>query len=429
MSTAIRLAAGAIAALGALFTFTTGSAVAGDSLRDVSSEVCQNCHKEIYKQWAGSMHANSTALKDPIHATFYKKVVGDPLQEGVKMKNGKFPVCLQCHAPNAALEKATKLDAKVSYKEGVNCVACHTLKSFNGINAPGGKLKLGMKSYEISENLQGPAGFTRGLQQLTAGNDMFGGAAAGADESSKPNPHLGEPVTLEGKQIPSMPMEANAGLMKSNAACMGCHDKRNNSHGVPLCATGNEYMVSKSDVTCQYCHMPMVNNQADHSMGGGHDGGMLKRSIVFTMDTKTENGKLMVSAKLKNQQPHALPTGAPFRNIVLKLTAYNDQGEVVWENAPEHPAKDDPQAYFAYLLADDAGKDAMPPTATQLGADTRLRPHEERVLGYEIPAEGVALVRGEVHYNLLWKVLADQFKHLPEDLRSSRVIAVAEAQI
>jgi hypothetical protein len=41
----------------------------------------------------------------------------------------------------------------------------------------------------------------------------------------------------------------------------------------------------------------------------------------------------------------------------------------------------------------------------------------------------VALVRGEVHYNLLWKVLADKFKHLPEDLRSSRVIAVAEAQI
>jgi hypothetical protein len=226
-----------------------------------------------------------------------------------------------------------------------------------------------------------------------------------------------------------MPMEANAGLMKSNSACMGCHDKRNNAHGVPLCATGNEYMVSKSDVTCQYCHMPMVDNEADHTMGGGHDDGMLKRSIVFTMVTKAENGKLLVSAKLKNQQPHALPTGAPFRNIVLKVTAYDANGEVLWENAPEHPAKDDPQAYFAYLLADDAGKDAMPPTATQLGADTRLRPHEERELGYEIPAEGVALVRGEVHYNLLWKVLADKFQHLPEDLRASRMIAVAESRI
>jgi hypothetical protein len=410
-----------------MFTFTTGSAIAGEPLRDVSSEVCKTCHQEIFKQWQGSMHANSTALKDPIHATFYKKVVGDPLQEGVKMKNGKFPICLQCHAPNAALEKATKLDAKVSYKEGVNCVACHTLKSFKGTSAPGGKLRLGMKAYETSNMLQGPAGFSRGLQKLKAGNDMFGGA--GSEVVGKPNPHLGKPVSLEGMEIPSLPMEANAQLMKSNAACMGCHDQRNNSHGVPLCATGNEYQVSKSDVTCQYCHMPMVNNIADHTMGGGHDDGMLKRSLVFSMDTKSENGKVMVTARLKNQQPHALPTGAPFRNLVFKLTAYDSNGEVVWENASGHPAKDDPQAYFAYLLADDAGKDAMPPTATQLGADTRLRPHEERELTYEIPAEGVALVRGEVHYNLLWKVLADKFQHLPEDLRSSRMVAVAEAQL
>lgn len=424
---AMRSALGAIASLGIMLTLVVFNPVAAESVHDVSSQVCESCHKDIYQQWAGSMHANSTAINDPIHATFYKKVVGDPLAEGVKMKNGKFPVCLQCHAPNAALSKSTKLDAKTAFSEGVNCVACHTLKTYKGISAPNGKLQLGMKAYEITDSLQGPAGFARGLQELTAANDMFGGAAA--DVSDKPNPHLGKGVTLDGKAIPSLPMEANAGLMKSNAACMGCHDKRNNSHGVPLCATGNEYMVSKSDVTCQYCHMPMVKNQADHSMGGGHDGGMLKRSLVFTMDAKAQNGKVLVSAKLKNQQPHALPTGAPFRNLVFKLTAYNDQGEVVWESAPEHPAKDDPQAYFAYLLADDAGKNAMPPTATQLGADTRLRPHEERELAYEIPADGVVLVRGEVYYNLLWKVLADKFQHLPQDLRSPRMIAVAETRL
>jgi hypothetical protein len=398
-----------------------------ESLRETSSELCQTCHKEIYQQWKGSMHAQSTALEDPIHATFYKNVVGDPLKDGVKMKNGKFPVCLECHAPNAAIDKVTKLDSKVAYKEGVNCVACHTLKEFKGINAPGGKLRLGMSAYVLGDSLQGPAGFNRGLHELTAANDMFGGAAA--DGSDKPNPHLGEAVTLDGKEIPALAMEANAGLMKSNAACMGCHDKRNNSHGVPLCATGNEYMVSKSDVTCQYCHMPMVNNMADHGMGGGHDNGMLKRSIVFTMNTEANGDKLLVTAKLKNQQPHALPTGAPFRNIAFKLTAYDSNGEAIWESAPDHPAKDDPQAYFAYLLADDAGKDAMPPTATQLGADTRLRPHEQRELAYEIPAEGVALVRGEVHYNLLWKVLAEKFEHLPQDLRDSRVIAVAENRL
>ncbi len=425
MSKLLHSTAVVLYALGSLVSFSS-VVLAEETVRNVSSEVCQSCHKDIYRQWKGSMHAQSTALADPIHATFYKKVVGDPLADGVKMKNGNFPVCLQCHAPNAALENATKLDTKVSYQEGVNCVACHTLKSYKGINAPGGKLRLGMKAYETVDSLQGPAGFTRGLEELTASNDMFGGA--GSNDDSKPNPHLGEGVMLEGKDIPSLPLEANAGLLKSNGACMGCHDKRNNAHGVPLCATGNEYMVSKSDVTCQYCHMPMVDNSADHSMGGGHDGGMLKRSIVFTMDAKKDGGKVLVEAKLKNQQPHALPTGAPFRNIVFKLAAYDEQGNKVWESSPEHPAKDDPQAYFAYLLSDDAGKDAMPPTATQLGADTRLRPHEERTLSYEIPADNVVLVRGEVHYNLLWKVLADQFQHLPEDLRSPRTIAVAETR-
>lgn len=417
------------AALACLLTLPFANAFAGSgSVREVSSEVCKSCHQDIYKQWKGSMHANSTALKDPIHATFYKNVVGDPMAEGVKMKNGKYPVCLECHAPNAALDGKTKLDSKVTYTEGVNCVACHTLTAFKGINGPDGKLRLGMKSYDTSNDaLTGPAGFNRGLQELTAAGDMFGGAVANDD--SKPNPHLGEPVTLDGKQIPALPMQADAALMKSNDACMGCHDKRNNPHGVPLCATGNEYMVSKSDVTCQYCHMPMVNDVADHSMGGGHDRGMLKRSIVFTMDTEKAPDKILVTAKLKNQQPHALPTGAPFRNIVLRISAYDSEGNVVWENTPDYLTEEDPQAYLAYLLADDAGKNAMPPTATQLGADTRLRPHEERVIGYEIPANNVALVRGEVRYHLLWKVLADKFKHLPEELRGANVIAVAEAKM
>lgn len=409
-----------------LFVLSCGNGQAG-ALNSVSSEVCQNCHKEIFQQWKGSMHANSTALKNPIHATFYKNVVGDPLAEGVRTKSGEFPVCLQCHAPNAALEEATKLDAKVSYSEGVNCVSCHALKSFKGINAPNGKLQLGMKSYEVADTLQGPAGFSQGLQKLQATEDMFGGAAG--SDSSKPNPHLGEGVSLDGKEIPSLPLESNAGLMKSNGACMGCHDKRNNAHGVPLCATGNEYMVSKSDVTCQYCHMPMVNNMADHSMGGGHDDGMLKRSVVFTMNTEKNGDMIRVNAKLKNQQPHALPTGAPFRNIVLIVNAYDAKGNVVWSSAPEHPAINDPEAYFAYALRDDAGKDAMPPTATQLGPDTRLRPHEERILSYEIPAAGVVLVRGEVQYNLLWKVLADKFSHLPEEVRTPKTIAVAETHI
>jgi hypothetical protein len=392
----------------------------------ISSKVCQNCHKEIYQQWKGSMHAQSTALSDPIHATFYKKVVGNPKEEGVKHKaSGKYPVCLQCHAPNAVIDKSTKLDAKPAYGEGVNCVACHTLKAFKGTTGKDGKMLLGLKSYERSDTLQGPQGFNQQLAKLTSAGDPFGDLPA--DDDSKPNPHTQGAVEFDGKQIPALPMDGNPGLMKTNAACMGCHDKRNNPHGVPLCQTGNEY--AGSNVNCQSCHMPIAGGMADHGMRGGHGDAMLKRSVVFTIDMAKEGSTLKATVKLKNMQPHSLPTGAPFRNIYLKLSAYDESGNLVWENAEGHPAGKDSKAYLAYRLADAKGDPAMPPVATQLGLDSRLKPHEERLLSYDIPGQGVVLVRGELFYNLLWPVLVEKFKHLPADLTAPKLIAVSEVKL
>ena len=409
-----------------------GSALAADAgetdkLHQVSAELCKTCHAETYKQWKGSMHANATALSDPIHGTFYQQEAGDPTQEGVvHKKSGSYPICLQCHAPNAAIDKTTKLDAMPAYGEGVNCMACHTLKSYKGIQGPDGKLQLGLKAYERSDKLQGPHGFNRGSQALAASGDLFGGATAG---EQKPNPHLGAPVTVDGKEIPALPMESNARQQKTSDACMGCHDQRNNPHGVPLCLTGTEYQTSKSQVNCLSCHMPISSGMADHSMGGGHDTAILKRSVVFAMDTETQGDKVRATLLLKNQQPHSLPTGAPFRNIYLKLMAYNAAGEVVWQNAPGHPKENDPNGYLAYALADDAGKEAMPPVATKMGPDSRLKPHEERTLVYDIPAAGVVLVRGELYYNLLWPVLVEKFKHLPQEVTAPVLIADAESKI
>jgi len=195
---------------------------------------------------------------------------------------------------------------------------------------------------------------------------------------------------------------------------------------VPLCQTGNEYVDSQSKVNCLSCHMPVAGGLADHSMGGGHDQSMLKRSVLFHVDTVKDGDVLKAKVLIRNQQPHSLPTGAPFRNIYLKLTAYDESGEPVWQNAEGHPSKDDPQAYMSYALADDEGMPAPPPTATQAGNDTRLKPHEERVLEYEIPAEGVVLVRGELFYNLLWPGLVEKFSHLPDDVKEPVLMAESE---
>ncbi len=417
--------------LSGLATAVGASAEEATNIHHISAETCKACHQEIYKQWQGSMHSQSTALTDPIHGAFYQKVVGSPTEEGVLHKaSGKYPVCLNCHAPNAAMDKTTKLDAMPAYSEGVNCVACHTLKTYKGIKTPDGKMQLGLKAYEVATNLQGPAGFPQGLAKLQAGSDPFGGAGAGgADASQKPNPHLGEAVEFEGQQIPALTMDSNPSLMKSSDACMGCHDQRDNPHGVPLCQTGNEYIDSGTNVNCLSCHMPMANGLADHSMGGGHNQAVLSRAALFDVTTDKADGKVVTKVRIKNQQPHSLPTGAPFRNMFVKLTAYNDKGEAVWENAKGHPAESDPQAFFVFTLTDDEGKPAPPPTATKPGKDSRLKPHEDRTLTYEIPADGVVLVRGELYYALLWPGLAKKFSQLPEELRTPVLMAAVEQVI
>jgi hypothetical protein len=416
-----------------LLSLTGTSALAEDAanIHGVSAEVCKTCHQEIYKQWKESMHSQSTALTDPLHGAFYQQEAGSPTEEGVlHKKSGKYPPCMACHAPNAALAKTTKLDAKPAYSEGVNCVACHTLKSYKGIKDAEGKQQLGVKAYEVAATLQGPAGFPQGLAKLTAGSDPFGGAgAAGAGDSKKPNPHLGAAVEFEGKQIQALPMESNPSLMKTSDACMGCHDQRDNPQGVPLCQTGNEYLESASKVGCLSCHMPMSGGLADHSMGGGHNKALLSRAALFDVAAAKAGDKIKADVRIKNQQPHSLPTGAPFRNMFVKLTAYNDKGEAVWESAKGHPAESDKQAYFSYSMADDAGKPAPPPTATKVGPDSRLKPHEDRTLSYEIPAAGVVLVRGELYYGLLWPGLAKQFTQLPEEVRTPLLIGVAEEAI
>jgi hypothetical protein len=316
-----------------------------------------------------------------------------------------------------------------AYSEGVNCVACHTLTNYKGIKGEDGKLRLGIQAYDLTETIQGPSGMNRGVQNLAAAADpLFGGAVAESGDQ-KPNPHLGEPVEFQGAQIPALPMEGNPIQMKTNDACMGCHDQRDNPHGVPLCLTGSEYTMANTDVNCLACHMPISEGIADHSMGGGHDLGMLKRSVVFNVTTEKAGDKVVAKVLMKNQQPHSLPTGAPFRNIYMKLTAYNESGEVVWQNTADHPGQDDPQAYLVYQMADDQGMPAPPPTATQVGKDTRLAPHESRTLEYEIPAEGVVLVRGELYYNLMWPELAKRFTQIPEERRSPVLIAQSERMV
>ncbi len=397
-------------------------------LHQVSAEDCKDCHKQIYKQWKGSMHAQSTALKDPIHGALYRKLIGDPTKEGVVHKKMKtYPVCLKCHAPNAARDGNTKLDAMPAYAEGVTCVVCHSMEKYKGIKGPDGKFRLGASAYQFSDQLQGPNGV---LHEQGAAADRL---RAAIDDEGELNPHLGRDndgkpyITAKEAADLDLPLAQN-GLLRTNDACMGCHDKRHNPKGAVLCQTGDEFMKAGSKVTCQSCHMPAVKGLAGHSMGGGHDLGMLKRSVAFQVNTEKQGDKLKVRVSLKNQQPHDLPTGAPFRNMVVKVTALDRDGKVLWQNFREHPMKEDPQAYIVYVMIGPDGKPASPPAATGVGRNSRLKPFEKRMLEYDIPSGGVDSVRAELYYNLLWPGMVKQMKKLPAELKAPKLIAWSETR-
>ena len=371
-------------------------AKANESLHHVSAKECKTCHEDIYSQWKGSMHANSTALKDPIHGAFYNAVIGNPEQEGIK-KKGKYPVCLQCHAPAAAKDGKTNLAAMQVYNEGVNCVACHTISSFKGTQKVEGGLRLGTQAYEFSDtSLQGPG-----------------------TNHTKPD-----------WQHPVFQNSANPEVFKTSAVCMGCHDQRKNSNKVALCQTGDEIASSKGSGNCLNCHMPIVNGKADHSLLGGHSAKMVSKGLVMTMATETNNKTLEVTIKMSNQLPHNFPTGAPFRNVYVKLTGYDIQGQEVWVSSQSHPAKDDKKAMFMYSLGDAEGNPTSPPKATQVLADTRLKPHETRELIYTLPKEKIVKLRAVAYYDLLLPPMKKKFSK-PEynDLITSKIIAVSESRV
>jgi len=364
-----------------------------------TSDECGECHMQIYDQWKASMHSQSSPFLDPIVNAMYRKVVGDPGKEGV-LKSGKFPVCIACHVPLAALDKKTKLDSQPYYKEGVGCTACHRLEKYNGVIHPDGKLRLGISAYSVSKDtLQGTSGRSyRTDADGTVLNEWF------------------HPFHMKGNS-----------LLKVSGACMGCHEQRPNSHGVPLCATGKEVVSRGASLACQFCHMPLVQCDSnlepyekgwitDHSLLGGHSAEMTARAMSLDLkieEATDENIQLLLT--LKSLIPHKFPTGAPFRWVYVKIKAYDNEGQLHWENFKVDPIKEDPKSVLYYLLGDEEGHPSDPPNAKKVLGDTRLLPGEERLIRYSIPQKETKLIKAEAFYNLL---LPSMLKKLEESLTS-----------
>lgn len=381
----------------------------GVPLHHQSADVCKLCHKEIYKAWRTSKHARSVPLKNPLLTAFYTELGLDGRKEGQTLGADAYPGCLNCHAPNAALDGKTKVDAMPAYAEGVNCVACHQLASHRGGRDASGKPKLGIRAYEVSEQIQGPLGFS---------------VVATAEEDDKGNPHLGQPILFHGKAIPSLPLKANARQLKTADACLGCHQGRDNDHGISLCSTGEEVIASQPRVECQSCHMVPLDGVVDHGMGVGQERARLKQALLFELDLKPRGAIQVARLVLSSKLPHGLPTGTPFKSLVIRFKAYDAQGKLLWESKG-----DDPAMVLSLELVDEAGQPTTPKLATKVARDTRLRPFGSKALEVEIPRSGVALVRAELYWQPLWPRLAKAMPDLPQEIIAESLVTWVETAV
>lgn len=336
-----------------LLSYSVG-VFASPPLTSLSSNSCSSCHLEIFNEWRDSEHANSLISEESLAQQIYQYVKNQDANYAQQ--------CLSCHASHAARQLQTP-NYRNPHQEGVNCVLCHTLKS-----------------YQPAEEKQGIAAYTYSSTHLQSpsGNSL---------SPKSPKYHL-------------FPVEPNPdALGDQTQACLGCHHHFENQHGVVLCQTGMEYVAGQ--MPCQSCHMPNENrpNSTDHRMSGGALANYLEQAIKMTLSRQEENGQSTLQVSLQNTLPHSFPAGVVFRQVHLQLIGYQAE-KVVWKSE---------KTYFQTILADAAGeKTVFPFTATQMVENNRLKPYETKKLNYALPAD-LTKVEAQLWYRSYPEEILKQF--------------------
>ncbi|TVQ92975.1 MAG: hypothetical protein EA397_05660 [Deltaproteobacteria bacterium] len=362
----------------------TGAEVAFDL---DNPESCAACHGAIHAEWQGSMHAQAHHDKDPIyHAlrSFRMERQGE----------GIGPKCASCHHPR----ETEALESDLA-KQGVSCATCHNLDQV-----------------KREEGVQGAEALVWGEPGVVRGPHGADGSAAphGIGEAA---PWLTDGVTL----------------------CLACHAAAENPKGVATCTTGAEYADAKDAASCTSCHMPEVEGPSgsastreshrSHAFLGPHslwDGGN-RAFMGSALEIEGELKGTQARLTLINKTSHGFPSGFPGRVAIIQAVGMDDEGNVHWSNFSKDPMAEDPQSVLNKVYVDDEGKPILPPFATKLARDHRLKPDERRELSWTDLPEQVQTLKVSVRFHLipppaveLLKLQDSPLAH-PRPMKSARI--------
>ncbi len=311
----------------------------------ISAEKCARCHQEIYDEWATSMHAQATSLKDPLFNGMYQWAIQET---GGELESK----CIVCHSPMSTVFQKISME-EVYNQEGVTCQYCHGTAHIRGFQSA--------KNMEV--NL-----------------DTIYSYHPESDNS----PH---PV-------------ANREFFNNSEICLPCHAVMKNPKDVEVCATGSEWRIfnQKTGKICQDCHMPKLSGSFSHRFTGTHQSSLLINSVEMDLafDEKTREVKITLT---NASAGHAIPTGTPLRMVMLKLVAYDSVGNLLWQNWETNPIQEDKQALFMKIMGDAEGKAPVPPwRATQTMFERRLMPGDPYSISYQLTSEAIYDVEASLWY-------------------------------
>ena len=378
---------------------------------------CQDCHPSIYEAWSQSAHAlGATNVR---FTTMYNGTnsQGDrsPATRYVSSRDyGRIPVppdtsepyygpgfkldfpdtagnCATCHLPTLVAEESPYADpnqASGVHAQGTHCDFCHktsavALNPQTGAPYPN---RSGALSIELMRSTE-PGLFFGPYDDVDFGRDTYSPLFAQSD------------------------------------VCASCHSA--SFWGVPIYQSFNEWQASPyaaEGTTCQHCHMApdgVTTNIAPrrggverdprtistHRFPGASDDALLQGAAELDVVVSRDAERLSVEVSVTNASAgHHLPTGSPLRQILLIVSATDEQGrELPLDEGAVLPqwAGDlagTPGAYFAKIL--EQLWTGQAPTAafwtpTRIAEDSRLPARATRTSRYSFAASGTSEVTVE----------------------------------
>jgi len=287
------------------------------------SEDCKSCHPMIYKEFSGSMHANSTPQKDPIHNSVWDK--------HPQKKKGTYG-CGKCHTPTAP-KKSIPTAQSQKHQEGISCAYCHRIK-------------------DIKKHPKSNINITTSTEK-----NYFGTL-----EDHIESPYHG--IVSAGNEH-----------MKNGNVCIGCHSHKMNKHKLNVCSTNIENEMDGAN--CVSCHMPKVKGSVSnlnerkkhtfHGFAGSHSNqDMLSKYVNISLLRQINN----FIVNIDNQTSHALLLH-PLRVAVLKVSITRDSKVTKLKNET-----------FVRVIGHE-GKPAMPWKASTTLKDTMIQANEKRSITYD----------------------------------------------